>query len=135
MIQTFATSALAWLLTYAIHSTVLLGAAWFVTRRLSAPPAARAFVWKAALIGGVITATAQLQLGVRPFGSVALSGAAAVTAPTVRESKEQNADENAGVGNAALETVPAASAPTQASTAAKSKRLKTAKSQDVSPPA
>ena len=47
-----------WVLSYAVHSTVLLGGAWLLTRsgRL-ARPAAADVVWKAALVGGLVTAT------------------------------------------------------------------------------
>ena len=37
---TLASSVLAWLLTYLIHSTVLLGVAWLVTRTRRLEPAA-----------------------------------------------------------------------------------------------
>ena len=64
----------AWLLTDAIHSTVLLGLAWLIARRASTQPAARDFVWKVALVGGIVTATAQTQLGVRPAGTLSIPG-------------------------------------------------------------
>lgn len=50
---------LAWLLTYAIHSTMLLGGAWFASRRMALSPVARDVLWKVAIIGGVITSLAQ----------------------------------------------------------------------------
>ena len=68
----------AWLVTYAVHSTLLLGGAWLAgsaARRLrgSTPhPAATNLLWKVALAGGIVTATAQASLGVRPAGSLAL---------------------------------------------------------------
>lgn len=46
----------AWLLTYALHSTVLLGSAALITRFVRGE-AWRETVWKAALVGGVVTAT------------------------------------------------------------------------------
>src|SRR5579863_7011770 len=82
MMTTLSNSALAWLLTYAIHSTVLLALAWLVSRRAPASPAARDFIWKVALVGGIVTSSLQLELGVRPNGSVALSAAAAQVAPS-----------------------------------------------------
>ena len=63
---------LSWLLTYAIHSSVLLGAAWLATRARRITPAAAEILWKAALIGGFFTASLQLWLDLRPAGSVAL---------------------------------------------------------------
>ncbi|HEV8263830.1 MAG TPA: HEAT repeat domain-containing protein [Gemmatimonadales bacterium] len=53
---------LAWLLTYLIHSTVLLGVAWLVTRRLRLDPAASDVLWKVALLAPLITGTIQSRL-------------------------------------------------------------------------
>lgn len=72
----------AWLLTYAIHSTVLLGLAWLVLRVRRAEPAVADLLWKVALVGGVVTATAQAALDLRPAGTLALQGSALVTEPT-----------------------------------------------------
>ena len=49
----------SWLLTYLIHSTILLGAAWLLDRRpaVSANPRLRSWLWTAAVVGGVVTAT------------------------------------------------------------------------------
>ena len=50
----------AWLLTYAIHSTLLLGIVWLVTSRgLVRSHFVQDVFWKAALVGGLVTATAQ----------------------------------------------------------------------------
>lgn len=48
-----------WLLTYLLHSTVLLGIAWCLDRwsGISASPRLRSWLWRAALVGGVATAT------------------------------------------------------------------------------
>ena len=51
--------AAAWLLTYALHSTVLLAAAALLTARWVRGEAWRETLWKAALVGGVLTATVQ----------------------------------------------------------------------------
>ncbi len=68
----------AWLLTYARHSTLLLGAAWLflrlggtTARRLG--PGGNDLLWKTALVGGLVTASVQTALGVRPAGSFALA--------------------------------------------------------------
>ncbi len=52
----------AWLLTYAVHSTVLLLAAWGLVsvRRLRWSPAAQHAIWSSALVAGVVTATVQV---------------------------------------------------------------------------
>ena len=66
-------SLLAWLLTYLIHSTVLLGVAWLVTRRGRLEPAASDLLWKVALLASLVTGTIQSRLE--------LSTPAAVTLP------------------------------------------------------
>lgn len=58
-----AADVLAWLLTYALHSTLLLGVVWLLTSR--GPVRShhlRDLFWKAALVGGIVTATAQSAL-------------------------------------------------------------------------
>ncbi|MCP3914418.1 MAG: M56 family metallopeptidase [bacterium] len=49
---------LAWLATYALHSTALLGLAWIVTSRLGAERV-KQLVWRVALVGGLVTASFQ----------------------------------------------------------------------------
>ena len=68
-----ASSLFAWLLTYLIHSTVLLGVAWLVTRRRRLDPAASDLLWKVALLASLVTGTIQSHLQ--------LSTPAAVTLP------------------------------------------------------
>ena len=59
----------SWLLTYLIHSTVLLGAAWLATRILGDRRfALQETLLRTALIGGLLTATLQVGLGVEPVG-------------------------------------------------------------------
>lgn len=72
MTDSFASSALAWLLTYAVHSTVLLGMAWIVLRLRRAEPATAEVLWKVAMIGAVLTASAQTMLEIRPAGTMSL---------------------------------------------------------------
>jgi HEAT repeat protein len=57
--------AAAWLLAYAIHSTLLLGAAAVITARLR-DHGWRDTLWRAALVGGVVTVGAQAALGYNP---------------------------------------------------------------------
>ena len=76
MIDTLSSTALAWLLTYLIHSTALLTLAWALTRARSWSPASADLLWKTALIGGMLTASVQLRLELRPAGTVALTHAA-----------------------------------------------------------
>jgi HEAT repeat protein/beta-lactamase regulating signal transducer with metallopeptidase domain len=71
---------LDWLLSYAAHSTLLLGAAWLLSTRTRSH-LVREALWKTALFGAFCTATAQTALGVRPLsGSVVV----APTEPTTK---------------------------------------------------
>ncbi len=49
----------AWLLTYALHSTLLLAAAWAAVRILRPSAALQDALWKAALVGALVTASWQ----------------------------------------------------------------------------
>jgi beta-lactamase regulating signal transducer with metallopeptidase domain len=59
---------LSWLLTYAIHSTILLGVALIIALRYADEHAWLDLVWKAALLGPLVTATVQVGSGVIPLG-------------------------------------------------------------------
>jgi beta-lactamase regulating signal transducer with metallopeptidase domain len=54
-----------WLLTYLLHSTVLVAGAWLWSRFLTARPAVRDALWRVALVGGVVTATASTAVAPR----------------------------------------------------------------------
>lgn len=70
----------AWLLTYALHSTLLLCAAALLARRVRGE-AWRETLWKAALVGGLVTATAQSVSGYQPpVGTWRLADAVEITA-------------------------------------------------------
>ena len=75
----FASSLLAWLLTYAIHSTVLLGLAWFVTRRWRLEPSATDLLWKVALLAPLVTGTIQSRLELSTPAAVRLPVATPAT--------------------------------------------------------
>jgi HEAT repeat protein/beta-lactamase regulating signal transducer with metallopeptidase domain len=79
MTGTFSSTVLAWLLTYAIHSSVLLSLAWLLVRARRWSPGASELLWKAAMLGGILTASAQLWLDVRPAGTVMLRPAVVMT--------------------------------------------------------
>jgi hypothetical protein len=79
-----ADQALAWLLTYALHSTLLLATAWAATRGLGGRRLRlQETIWRCALLGALVTASAQLafgQLGHAPIAgrwTLAASGASA----------------------------------------------------------
>ena len=59
---------LSWLLTYAIHSTILLGVTLVIAVRFSDEHAWLDLVWKAALLGPLVTASVQVGSGVIPLG-------------------------------------------------------------------
>lgn len=60
-------AALSWVLTYALHSSALLGAAWLLARTAARRSLRwREALWKTALAGGVLTASAQLALDLEP---------------------------------------------------------------------
>ena len=82
MTGTLSSTALAWLLTYAIHSTVLLSLAWILVRVRRWSPGASELLWKSAMLGAILTASVQLRLDVRPAGTVMLQPAAVTTPAT-----------------------------------------------------
>ena len=60
---------LAWLLTFAVHSSVLLGAAWLMGRFfVGRMEALQECLWKFALSGALITSSLQLAFVVEPVG-------------------------------------------------------------------
>src|SRR5437016_105805 len=65
----------AWLLTYLIHSTVLLGLVWLVTRGRRLEPAVSELLWKVALLSGLVTGTIQARLQLSPSAAVTLPAA------------------------------------------------------------
>ncbi|HEV2855375.1 MAG TPA: M56 family metallopeptidase [Thermoanaerobaculia bacterium] len=59
---------IAWLLTYLLHGTLLLGLAWLVSKPLSRwSVQAEETVWKLALVGALFTTTLQLAAGWEPL--------------------------------------------------------------------
>ncbi|MCB9915746.1 MAG: M56 family metallopeptidase [Planctomycetes bacterium] len=66
---------LAWLGTYAVHSTLLLGAAWLATRRVR-EGRARERLWRAALLGALFTSLLASRMGGLEVGGGAASGRA-----------------------------------------------------------
>jgi beta-lactamase regulating signal transducer with metallopeptidase domain/uncharacterized coiled-coil DUF342 family protein len=61
----------AWLLTYLVHSTVLLCLVWVVCRGFgSRHLALQELLWRGALLGGLLTASVQTGFGVQPLVGV-----------------------------------------------------------------
>ncbi|MES2179704.1 MAG: M56 family metallopeptidase [Gemmatimonadota bacterium] len=101
MTTSISAAALAWLLTYAVHSTVLLGSALLLVRVRRWTPAAAEILWKTAMVGSILTATLQLQLDVRPAGTVSLVKSPAATA----SAKTPSSDEHVSAAQADEEPV------------------------------
>ncbi len=60
-------TALVWILTYAIHSTVLIGSVWTLTKLLPKMSLSlQESLWRVALLGGLLTTTVQLSTDVTP---------------------------------------------------------------------
>jgi len=77
---------LAWLGTYLIHSTLLLGVAWCASRLLRRRRSETALaleegLWKGALVGALLTATLQVGLGVSAPGAALMPWADRAVAP------------------------------------------------------
>lgn len=81
LLRAAAPPVLGWLLTYALHSTILLFGAWLLARMARSHPVREA-IWKTALFGGFVTATLQSLLSVTPLaGRVTLDAPAPAVAP------------------------------------------------------
>jgi beta-lactamase regulating signal transducer with metallopeptidase domain len=71
----------AWLLTYLVHSTILLGGAWLLSAaRIVRSPVAKDMLWKTCLVGGILTATVYSAFPYQPYSAhVLLPGVARTT--------------------------------------------------------
>lgn len=96
----------AWLLTYALHSTLLLGLAWMVTRSRRVGPTATDIIWKSALLGGIVSATAQGALALRPPGTLAMTRIEAQVSPS--DPSPSDPSPAASDARTSLEATPAA---------------------------
>lgn len=74
--------AVAWLLTYLVHSTILLGGAWVLSAAgIVRSPVAKDTLWKVCLVGGLLTATVYSAFPYQPYASHVLLPSAAQPAP------------------------------------------------------
>lgn len=108
---------LGWLLTYAAHSTLLLGFAWLASRSIQSH-AIKDLLWKTALIGGLVTTSLQRSdigsLGRYGFrlampGSVATAAPAATPAsraPLKLKTSSRKTTESSEVGITANQDAP-----------------------------
>jgi beta-lactamase regulating signal transducer with metallopeptidase domain len=60
--------AAAWLLTYVVHSTVIVLIVWVVTSLPRVTDTVREVIWKFALVGGLVTASVQTAVVREPLG-------------------------------------------------------------------
>ncbi|HEV7507955.1 MAG TPA: M56 family metallopeptidase [Thermoanaerobaculia bacterium] len=87
-----AQAALAWLLTYLLHSTLLLSLAWLASKPLARwSVAAEETMWKLALVGALLTASLQLAAGWEPAAGRWRLAEISPTAPAVMETSERTA--------------------------------------------
>ncbi|MBD3873512.1 MAG: M56 family metallopeptidase, partial [Acidobacteria bacterium] len=106
-----ATIITSWLLTYLVHSTILLGAAWLAScmladRRL----ALQETLLRTALIGGLLTTTLQVGVGIEPIGgALAIDGLARPDAVTAVSARNDGVTTSAAAPSSAISTPPSGS--------------------------
>jgi len=104
---------LSWLATYLLHSTILLGLAWALSRQFRGRhPLGEQAIWRAALFGSILTATLQIATGWQPLGGALTfpTGPALANAPSA-VSAEPAVSGDAPVTTLSLRTSPDHSAP------------------------
>jgi beta-lactamase regulating signal transducer with metallopeptidase domain len=107
------TAVASWLLTYLIHSTILLAGAWLVSRGLGDRRLAlQEILLRSALVGGLLTASLQVGLGVQPLAGVLTIDTALSTDAVA----PMTAVESGYVAASAVPDVYAAGAPTAGGT-------------------
>lgn len=93
---------LTWMLTYLVHSTVLILGVWgFVRSGILRSSATQDTCWKVALTGGILTATIQILAGFEPVG-----GRYEVRTPSWTHSASIDAQESATASRPALLETP-----------------------------
>ncbi len=100
-----------WLLTYLLHSTLLLMAAWLIVRLWRGMPlSAQECLWRTALLGGALTASAQVAIGWEPWSghlTVPQIDAAAPATAAAPPGEEPLRPSTAAAAVAAAESAPA----------------------------
>src|SRR5919108_2449380 len=97
-----ARAIVGWLVTYAVHSTILLGMAALVSVRLREQPAWLDWCWKVALVGAVVTTTLQSVVRLQPLGG-RWSPVSAVTASVQQSGAARNGADGASARARAIE--------------------------------
>lgn len=89
---------LGWLVTYTLHSTLLLAGAALLAGRVAGSLKGRELLWKVALFGGVATATVQAGFGYVPLGGEwSVGGAFGWMAPGSHENAPWEAPASGGL--------------------------------------
>jgi beta-lactamase regulating signal transducer with metallopeptidase domain len=98
----------SWLLTYLVHSTILLGAAWLASRLLADRRLAlQETLLRTALIGGLLTTTLQVGVGVEPIGgALAIDGLTRPDAGAAVSARNDGVTTSAATPNIALSIPP-----------------------------
>lgn len=78
-------TAAEWVLTFAIHGTVVLAVVWAVTRNGRVPEPVEEVLWRFALVGGLLTTALQLAAGGAAWGAIELEQPAVAPAVVVAE--------------------------------------------------
>jgi len=101
----------SWLLTYLVHSTILLGAAWLVSRILADRRLAlQEILLRTALIGGLLTTTLQVGVGIEPVGgALAIDGLARSDTFAAVSARNDGITTSVAAPNTALSTPPSVS--------------------------
>jgi len=90
LIESVARHLVPWLITYAVHSTLILGAALLVTRFLIRDSRNRELVLKLAIVGSLLTPAAQMVAGSGP--TVLRFAVPTVTPPATPQSREMRVE-------------------------------------------
>ena len=95
IVSRYIDTAASWLLTYMVHSTIILLVAWVVTSRARVSVGVRDVIWKFALVGGIATATAQTAISHEPLGGqLLLAPRVGPSAPAMRVTVRTDASGN-----------------------------------------
>src|ERR1044072_604970 len=85
IVSRYIDTAASWLLTYMVHSTIILLVAWVVRSRTRVRGGVRHVIWKFPLLGGIATASVQTAVSHEPLGGqLLLAPRMGPSAPTMR---------------------------------------------------
>jgi len=109
--ETLAAIGAAWLLTYALHSSVLIGGTWALQRfGVVRSLRLRDLAWRGALVGGLLTASVQMGMGLAPWGLTLEVPQPASGPATSQRTLQLNDDAPAALGTSTEDEVPVAEA-------------------------